>query len=45
MARFVKAIAGKGVTVQIQDNLFGFVEIAEITDDVSGDVLDILVKN
>jgi len=38
-ARYVKHIKGRGVTVQISDGLFGFIEACEITDDISGNVV------
>jgi len=41
-ARFVKHIKGRGVTVQIADGLFGFIEMCEITDEISGNVIKYL---
>lgn len=38
-ARYVKHVAGRGVTVQISDNVFGFIEMCEITDEISGNVI------
>lgn len=38
-ARYVKHIKGRGVTVQIADNIFGFIEACEITDEISGNVV------
>lgn len=38
LVRFVKAVNGKGITVQLDDKTFGFIEICEITDDVVGTV-------
>jgi hypothetical protein len=40
VVRYVKGVTGKGVTVQITPNLYGFIEMAEITDDLIGSVLD-----
>ena len=40
VVRYVKGVTGKGVTVQITSNLYGFIEMAEITDDLIGSVLD-----
>lgn len=37
--RYVKAVHGKGITVQINEKIFGFIEISEITDDIIGNVL------
>lgn len=37
-ARYVGIVKGRGVTVQIGENSFGFVEICEITDEISGNV-------
>lgn len=35
----MKHIKGRGVTVQIADNIFGFIEACEITDEISGNVV------
>jgi len=41
-ARYVKHIKGRGVTVQISDSIFGFIEQCEITDEISGNVVKYL---
>lgn len=41
-ARYVKHVAGRGVTVQISDGIFGFIEMCEITDEISGNVIKYL---
>lgn len=41
-ARFVKIVKGRGVTVQIDDNVFGFIEMCEITDLLAGNVFKVL---
>lgn len=38
-ARYVKHIKGRGVTVQISESIFGFIEACEITDEISGNVV------
>lgn len=38
-ARYVKHVKGRGVTVQIFDGVFGFIESCEITDEISGNVV------
>lgn len=38
-ARYVKHIKGRGVTVQIHEGVFGFIEACEITDEISGNVV------
>jgi hypothetical protein len=38
VARFVNVVKGRGVTVQIGDNTYAFIEICEITDDLTGNV-------
>ena len=35
---------GKGVTVQVGDGLFGFIEMCEITDEISGNVFKYLAQ-
>lgn len=40
----MKIVKGRGVTVQISENLFAFVEISEITDDITGNVFKHLSK-
>lgn len=40
VVRFVKVIKGRGITVQVEDGVFGFIEIAEITDEVIGNVFN-----
>jgi predicted RNA-binding protein with RPS1 domain len=42
VVRLVKGVSGKGVTVQITPSQFGFIELPEITDDISGSVIDSL---
>jgi len=42
IARYVNFIAGRGVTVQLNDNVFGFIEMCEITDEISGNVIKYL---
>lgn len=42
VVRLVKGVAGKGVTVQITPTQFGFIEMAEITDDFVGSVIESL---
>ena len=42
VARLVKGVNGKGITVQTAPNQFGFIEMAEITDDLVGSVIDTL---
>ena len=39
VARYVKHIGGRGVTVQLPGNQFGFIELCEITDEISGNVV------
>ena len=36
--RYVKPVKGKGVTVQIDSDTYGFIEMCEVTDEVSGNV-------
>ena len=43
-ARFVKIVKGRGVTVQIGVDQFAFIEICEITDDITGNVFKHLQK-
>ncbi len=40
--RLVKGINGKGITVQLSTSQFGFIEMAEITDDLVGSVIETL---
>lgn len=40
IVRFVKAVQGKGITVQLSQQTFGFIPICEVTDDIVGRVLD-----
>lgn len=42
VVRLVKAINGKGITVQLTPTLYGFIELCEITDDLVGSVLELL---
>jgi len=42
VARLVKGVNGKGITVQITPTHFGFIEMAEITDDLVGSVIETL---
>ncbi len=42
VVRLVKGLNGKGVTVQISKSQFGFIEMAEITDDLVGSVIETL---
>lgn len=42
VARLVKGVNGKGITVQTAPTQFGFIEMAEITDDLVGSVIDTL---
>ena len=44
IARFVKHVRGRGVTVQVGKDLFGFIEICEITDEISGNVFRYLAQ-
>jgi translation initiation factor 2 alpha subunit (eIF-2alpha) len=44
IARFVKVVKGRGVTVQVGDNIYAFVEISEITDEITGNVFKHLQK-
>lgn len=43
-ARYVKLVKGRGVTVQVTADTFGFIEVSEITDDISGNVFKYLQK-
>jgi len=43
-ARYVGIVKGRGVTVQVGESTFGFVEICEITDEISGNVFKHLQK-
>jgi hypothetical protein len=36
LVRAMKIIAGKGLSVQIDETNFGFIEICEITDEICG---------
>lgn len=38
-ARYVKHNKGRGVTVQISEAVFGFIEACEITDEITGNVV------
>lgn len=42
VVRLVKGISGKGITVQLSASQFGFIEMAEITDDLVGSVIESL---
>ena len=42
ITRYVKHVRGRGVTVQVGDGLFGFIEMCEITDEISGNVFKYL---
>lgn len=42
IARYVKHVRGRGVTVQVGDGQFGFIEMCEITDEISGNVFKYL---
>ena len=42
VARLVKGVNGKGITVQLTPTHFGFIEMAEITDDLVGNVIETL---
>lgn len=42
MARYVKSVIGKGITVQTGEQQYGFIEICEITDDIEGRVFDFI---
>ena len=42
VARLVKGVNGKGITVQVTPTQFGFIEMAEITDDLVGSVIETL---
>ena len=44
IARYVKLVKGRGITVQINSSTFGFIEVCEITDDISGNVFKFLQK-
>ena len=41
----MKAVNGKGITVQINDKTFGFIEISEVSDDIIGRVCDYQSQN
>ena len=41
-ARFVKVVKGRGVTVQVDEKAFGFIEMCEITDLLAGNVFKLL---
>ena len=38
LVRFVKAVRGFGVTVQLDEKTFGVVELCELTDDITPNV-------
>lgn len=38
VVRFVKAIKGYGVTVQLNEKTFGVIELCEMTDDITANV-------
>ena len=42
IVRFVKAINGFGVTVQLDDKTFGTIEVCEITDDITTNVVSMI---
>ncbi len=42
VARLVKGVNGKGITVQINSSTYGFIDMAEITDDLVGSVIETL---
>jgi predicted RNA-binding protein with RPS1 domain len=44
VARFVKAIKGRGITVQVNEDTFGFIEIVEITDDITGNIFSYIAE-
>lgn len=37
--RYVKNMGGRGITVQLDTNQFGFIEVCEITDEISSNVI------
>lgn len=45
VVRFVKAISGKGLAVQICSSIFGFIQISEITDSIVGCVMEYQTQN
>ena len=38
VVRFVKAVKGFGITVQLNEKSFGVIELCEITDDITSNV-------
>ena len=38
LVRFVKAVKGFGVTVQLDEKTFGVIELCELTDDITSNV-------
>ena len=38
VVRFVKAVKGFGVTVQLNEKTFGMIELCELTDDITSNV-------
>ena len=41
-ARYVRVVKGKGVTVQLDESTYGFIEMCEITDQLAGNVFKVL---
>ena len=41
VARFVKAVKGFGITVQLDEKTFGLIEVSEITDDITTNVVSL----
>ena len=39
MVRAVKPVPGKGLTVQLSQKQFGFIELCELTDEIVGNVI------
>ena len=39
MVRFVKLIKGYGITVQLDQKTFGVIELCELTDDITQNVV------
>ena len=43
--RFVKKVPGKGITVQLDESTFGFIELCELSDEVLGDITQTFYNN
>ena len=44
MVRFVKAVSGFGVTVQMDEKSFGTIQVCELNDEISSNVVSIAQK-